>query len=109
VLRSNGSSLLSLCCMTCANRHDLNFSRHLIKQNYVRSSGFYRTVWSFKTGHNGSYVLKLPGFSHNFDVELFEMVRMDALVMERLSSSPRIVNIYGHCATSVATEDMVSR
>ena len=29
---------------------------------------------------------------------------MDALVMERLTSSPRIVDIYGHCAFTVSTE-----
>lgn len=42
----------------------------------------------------------------DLDYEMIEMVRMDALVMESLTSSPRIVNIYGHCSTSVATEDM---
>ena len=36
----------------------------------------------------------------------FEFTRMDALVMERLSGSPRIVDIYGHCALAVATEKL---
>lgn len=31
-------------------------------------------------------------------------VQRDAVVMERLTSSPRIVDIYGHCATSVHVE-----
>jgi hypothetical protein len=43
---------------------------------------------------------------HECRVELIEMIRIDALVMERLSSSPRIVDSYGHCACSVLTEDM---
>jgi hypothetical protein len=29
---------------------------------------------------------------------------MDALIMERLTASDRIVDIYGHCAVSVLTE-----
>jgi LEA14-like dessication related protein len=44
----------------------------------------------------------------NFDPGVIEMTRIDALVMSSLTSSPRIVNIFGHCATSVATEDLVS-
>ena len=62
-------------------------------------------MWSFETaGMDDSFVLKVLHIQHEFDHELFEMVRTDALVMERLSSSPRIVDIYGHCGTSVATE-----
>lgn len=34
----------------------------------------------------------------------YEFVRMDALIMERLTASDRIVDIYGHCAVSVLTE-----
>lgn len=64
-------------------------------------------VLSYKSGDNESYVLKILNMELNFDYESMEMIRIDALVMESLASSPRIVNIYGHCATSVATEDMV--
>lgn len=71
------------------------------------NQGWYRQVWSFETASmDDSFVLKVLNIQHEFDHELFEMVRTDALVMERLSSSPRIVDIYGHCGTSVATEDM---
>jgi hypothetical protein len=65
-------------------------------------------VLSYDTGHNQTFVLKILNMELDLDYEMIEMVRMDALVMESLTSSPRIVNIYGHCSTSVATEDMVS-
>ena len=55
-----------------------------------------------------SVILKcLRESHHEFNAEIMEMIRIDASVMERLSSSPRIVDIYGHCAFSVLTEDMM--
>jgi hypothetical protein len=72
------------------------------------SSGHYRRVFTYATGDkDDTVVLKsLRESKHDFNAELMEMIRIDALVMERLSSSPRIVDIYGHCAFSVLTEDM---
>lgn len=39
-----------------------------------------------------------------YHTDRYEFVRMDALIMERLTASPRIVDIYGHCAVTVLTE-----
>ena len=36
--------------------------------------------------------------------ENFEYIRMDALVSERLTASPRIVDIYGYCGMSILSE-----
>lgn len=36
----------------------------------------------------------------------FFKIHHEAIIMERLTSSPTIVNIYGHCATSVIAEVM---
>jgi len=63
---------------------------------------------SYETGGNESFVLKILSMEMNFDPGVIEMTRIDALVMSSLTSSPRIVNIFGHCAASVATEDLVS-
>jgi len=41
-------------------------------------------------------------FDYNFG--LSEQIRTEALVMERLSASPRTTHIYGYCATSLAVE-----
>ena len=87
---------------------------HLFSENHLlltQSKGYFRRVMSFDTipfGDVDSVILKsLRDSKHPFNAELMEMIRIDALVMERLSSSPRIVDIYGHCAFSVLTEDMV--
>ena len=50
-------------------------------------------------------VLKLLNFeTREFDHESFHYHRVDAMAMERLTSSPYIVNIYGHCGQTVLTE-----
>mmetsp|Transcript_19134 Transcript_19134/g.53272 ORF Transcript_19134/g.53272 Transcript_19134/m.53272 type:complete len:141 (+) Transcript_19134:2089-2511(+) len=43
-------------------------------------------------------------FKHDNNQRNFWNTLNDALVMERLSASPRIVDIYGHCAYSVWVE-----
>jgi serine/threonine protein kinase len=39
-----------------------------------------------------------------FRISYYEQFRMDALVSERLSSNPRIVDIYGYCGVSILSE-----
>ena len=42
--------------------------------------------------------------SYDFNYEHFEYVRVDALVAERLTSSPRIYDIYGSCGLGILSE-----
>lgn len=39
-----------------------------------------------------------------YKTENFEFVRMDAMVAERLTASPRIYDIYGYCGMSIISE-----
>ena len=68
------------------------------------SHGYYRDVWA--PNDKNETVLKTLRMKHSYEVTNYEFTRMDALVMERLTSSPRIVDIYGHCAVSVMTEHL---
>ena len=43
-------------------------------------------------------------FEHNFEDAHFEHDRVDAVAMERLTSSPHVINIFGFCGHSVMTE-----
>lgn len=43
-------------------------------------------------------------FQHNFEDAHFEHDRVDAVAMERLTSSPHVINIFGFCGHSVMTE-----
>lgn len=45
-----------------------------------------------------------PYLSEHDAWEIFEKTRLDALVMERLTSSPRVALVHAHCGTSLVTE-----
>ena len=68
--------------------------------------GYYRDVWASSFDEDGEVdmVMKSMRLKHKYRYDHYEFTRMDALVMERLTSSPNIVDIYGHCAVSVLTE-----
>jgi len=42
--------------------------------------------------------------ANKYKYDRYEFIRMDALIMERLTASPRIPDIFGHCGTSMLTE-----
>jgi serine/threonine protein kinase len=52
------------------------------------------------------YIIALTAYryNHNFEHAHFEHDRIDAMAMERLTSSPHVINIYGFCGRSVITE-----
>ena len=115
---------------TCNNFHEIDLLHDSSKK---LGGGYYRTVWSSQDSLSNSYVLKGSKYKHPgtfikrfwrtqvydkyciyiniFDfglakTDFFEFTRMDALVMERLTSSSRVVDIFGHCALAVATEKL---
>ena len=69
------------------------------------SHGYFRDVWVLNDESlNEKSILKLARWKHNKGHSLFMGILRDALVMERLTHSPRIVDIYGHCGYSVSVE-----
>lgn len=73
--------------------------------NKYLGSGAYREAYLQHETFDPQLVVKVQRFRKNpFTYDRYEFIRMDALVMERLTASPRIADIYGHCATSVYSE-----
>ena len=71
------------------------------------SHGYFRDVISLTDQVGEGIVMKILRMKkHDVDYELMESIRVDALVMERLTASPRITEIYGHCGVSVFTESL---
>lgn len=65
------------------------------------SNGYWRDVWTVpEYDHLHKVVLKTIRMEHDVDKRNFDRHRRDALVMERLTSSLHIVNIYGYCGNS---------
>ena len=51
-----------------------------------------------------SSALKTLQMKHNYDEDSFEEVQLEAVIMERMTYSPRVMNIYGHCGFAVMVE-----
>mmetsp|Transcript_2823 Transcript_2823/g.5888 ORF Transcript_2823/g.5888 Transcript_2823/m.5888 type:complete len:687 (-) Transcript_2823:20-2080(-) len=49
-------------------------------------------------------VLKTFRTDREINEDNWEMIQIEAIIMERLTKSPRIMNIYGHCGFSVTAE-----
>lgn len=87
------------------------------KMGYL-GSGLWRQVWMVQprgkpisnndNSGNGSggeeAVLKMMKSEHPIDQRNFDRHRRDALVMERLTSSPNVISMHGFCGNTVLTE-----
>jgi hypothetical protein len=67
--------------------------------DYRLGGGYWRDVWSVRY-YQEQIVLKTLRYHHDATARVFDRHRRDALVMERLSYSPWIVDIYGYCGNS---------
>eukprot|EP00591_Stephanopyxis_turris_P015217 CAMPEP_0195540496 /NCGR_PEP_ID=MMETSP0794_2-20130614/50602_1 /TAXON_ID=515487 /ORGANISM="Stephanopyxis turris, Strain CCMP 815" /LENGTH=293 /DNA_ID=CAMNT_0040674565 /DNA_START=48 /DNA_END=929 /DNA_ORIENTATION=+ len=83
------------------------------EQLSVIGTGGWRMVWNIsraidKLSSNNvtqEFVLKtIKGEGGHFDFDAYNRHVIDAVITERLSSSPHVVDIYGHCAQSVFNE-----
>lgn len=74
----------------------------------VFSHGYYRDAWMLRHADSNATennsVLKTLRMKHDFSVKDFMGIQKDSLVMERLTSSPRILNMHGHCSTSMLVQ-----
>ncbi|KAG7348054.1 protein kinase domain containing protein [Nitzschia inconspicua] len=64
------------------------------------SRGYWRDVWQLNQEPNEILVVKTQRYEHDFHERNYDRHRRDAVAMERLTSSPFIMDIYGFCATS---------
>lgn len=79
---------------------EVNESYHF---QYV-ASGSYRDTFSINSGAAILKIGKLMELDSRPPHELWEMIRLDAMVMDKLSNSKRIVDIYSHCGVSVVVQ-----
>ena len=84
----------------------------------IGKKGFWRNAWVYGTSKSAQsssnknnkedektkVVIKTLRYLHNYEQSFYEHNRIDAIAMERLTSSNHIVNIYGFCGNSVITE-----
>ena len=87
---------------SCNTFHEIELMKG---ENRFLGSGAYRDAFLQHERWDPDLVVKVNRYRKNpFKYDRLEFIRMDAIVMERLTSSPRIADIYGHCAFSVYSE-----
>lgn len=73
--------------------------------SFYISHGYFRDVWVLEDkGRQEKRILKIARFEHKIGYTLMRGILNDALIMERLTHSPRIVDVYDHCALSIQVE-----
>jgi hypothetical protein len=82
------------------------FFVYLLLVRFLRlSHGALRSVFYAETSFGDEIAAKfLKSPNLPFSVEQFDNIRRDAMVMERLTESPIIVDMYGFCGTSIYSE-----
>jgi hypothetical protein len=75
----------------------------LIMNTKLVAGGAFRHVWmirEFDGTKRALKTLRVDGAKKKFDIRSLDRHRRDAMAMEQLSSSPLVVDVYGHCSNS---------
>ena len=101
---------------TCSILHESDMSAAIeaSEMSLLSAKGNWRDAWELWDrpqsdwsrivgGHEDTVVLKTLKYEHTMQDAFFELSRVDAISMERLTSSPYVMNIYGFCGMSVVT------
>ena len=91
---------------TCNFQHEF----HLLDTEavFLGENSYWRDGWKIDNSILGDSVetvaLKTLKYQHRFEEKYFEHNRIDAIAMERLTSSKHVMDIYSHCGNSVLME-----
>lgn len=95
---------------TCNELHQMDYAagRTLESNLTYLNHGAFREVFSvdhsFRSFKEKIAIKEIRYKLSNADMEIMEYVRMDAIVAERLTSSPRTFDVYGYCGLSLLSE-----
>eukprot|EP00977_Amphora_coffeiformis_P009868 scaffold2276_cov160-Amphora_coffeaeformis.AAC.6 len=97
---------------TCNEVHGVDLRKMILRGTTEKpkvvgylDSGLWRSVFAvLALDVREVVVLKMMKSQHDVDARNIDRHRRDALVMERLSGSPNVADIYGFCGNSVLTE-----
>jgi len=99
----------------CNVVHEFTMERPLdhFQQEYdvaYLGRGSFRDAWQYKRDDallRDAFALKKLRMEVDSDIRYQSQIQKEAIILERMTASPRIVDIYGHCGTSVLLEAMV--
>jgi len=86
--------------------HEIDLTNPKPKMVRYIASGLWRDVWAIRptSPEEKPLILKVMKSEHDVTKRNLERHRRDALVMERLTSSPFVVDVYGYSGNTVMTE-----
>jgi len=90
----------------CNEFHQLDRSDPMSRFRYL-NEGSYREVFFMVHSYGGNmelFAIKDIAYDQDMSYDSYEFVRMDAIVAERLTASPRIYDIYGFCGFGILSE-----
>lgn len=92
----------------CNILHELTLERLPDNQEFnveYLTYGLYREVYRFQ-GRTQQFVLKTlrPTNNFRFDIVSTWYIRGEAMILEKLSASPRLANLYGYCSFTTLTQ-----
>jgi serine/threonine protein kinase len=82
---------------TCNLFHEMEMTDH-----NLLASGNWRDTW-LQQNSGDKTIVKTLKFEHTFQEQYYELSRVDALAMERLTSNPFVMDVHGFCGVSVMT------
>jgi len=78
----------------------------------ILAKGGMRLAWSASINKSpwgtDKFIVKTLKWQRNYTEEIYEHNRIDALLSERLTKSPNIIDIYGFCGNSAINEMAIS-
>jgi len=90
---------------TCNSVHEVDMAGDNDDTSVLGIKGFFRMAWKLNHPPRGeSVVMKTLKMVHTYEDNFYEKHRIDALAMERLTSSPNVIDIYGYCGQTVFNE-----
>ena len=97
---------------TCNNVHENDLTqffnegeRKIEERLLLLDHGFFRDIWTFKPQIEGVIlVLKTLRHIHELTDRNFDRHRRDALIMDHLTASNHVANIYSYCGNSIASD-----
>jgi len=98
---------------TCNTLHEMDIVQQPHAELFA-TGGYWRDAWKIDyscerngtdtTGCQESVILKTLKLQHDFEAANYEHDRIDMMAMEKLTSSPHVINMYSACGNSVTTE-----
>jgi hypothetical protein len=93
---------------SCNTFQEISMLEHVASDTLqYRGSGYFRDAWEANiTSHGPVIILKTTKQVLDLGIKMHTSMAKEATILERLSASPRIVDIHGYCGLSMMVENM---